>query len=280
MQRWFIINPKSGKKLGGSLQDVIKKYFPEDKIFFTQYQGHAKELAAKAAAESVAQVIIAGGDGTINEAVQSLAFTQTALGIIACGSGNGFARELGCSLGNLEDRVSTLKDFKVRPFDLGIAGGEYFINLAKFDALGAGGKRGKWPYFKIGAKAIFGYKAPLIKIKADGKEYEFKNLSTVFANGRQYGSGFYIAPKAAFDDGFLDMTIIKKANIFKLLLSLPSFFFPSCKIVSIADTYRIQSAEIIFSGGFSYHTDGEPKQGKDSLKIEIRPAAIKVLSRY
>lgn len=290
MQRWFIINPKSGKKLGGSLQDVIKKYFPEDKIIFTQYQGHARELAAKAAAQNIAQVIIAGGDGTINEAVQSLAFTQTALGIIACGSGNGFARELGCSLGNLEERVSCLKDFKVRTFDLGVAGGDYFINLAglgieadiasQFDALGAGGKRGKWPYFKIGAKAIFSYKAPLIKVKADGKEYEFKNLSLVFANGRQYGSGFYIAPKAAFNDGFLDMTVIKKANIFKLLLALPSFFFPSCKIVSIADTYRIQSAEIIFSGAFSYHTDGEPKQGKDSLRIEIRPAAIKVLSRY
>lgn len=287
MQRLFIINPKSGKKLGGGLEDVVKKYYPDDKIVFTQYKGHAKELAAEAVSKNIAQVIVAGGDGTINETVQSLAKTNTSLGIIALGSGNGLARELGCSLGTLEQRVGSLKDFKIKTYDLGLANGEYFINLAglgieadiaaKFDALGAEGKRGKWPYFKIGAKSLFTYKAPLVKVKADGKEYELKNLSLVFANGRQYGSGFFIAPKAAFDDGLLDMTAVKKANIFKLLLGLPSFFFPSCKIVSIADTYRIKSAEVYVSGNFSYHIDGEPKNGKDKLKIEICPKAIKVL---
>jgi len=287
MQRLFIINPKSGKKLGLGLKNIIKKYFPDDEIVFTEYKGHAKELAAQAVLSNTEQVIVAGGDGTINEAVQSLAKTNTALGIIALGSGNGFARELGCCLGALEQRVSSLKDFKIKTYDLGLANGEYFINLAgvgieadiaaKFDSLGAEGKRGKWPYFKIGAKSLFTYKAPLLKVKADGKEYELKNLSLVFANGRQYGSGFFIAPKAAFDDGFLDMTAVKQANIFKLLLGLPSFFFPSCKIVSIADTYKIKFAEVCISGCFSYHIDGEPKQGKDKLKIEICAKAIKVL---
>lgn len=287
MQRLFIINPKSGKKLGLGLKNIIKKYFPDDEIVFTEYKGHAKKLAAQAVLNNTEQVIVAGGDGTVNEAVQSLAKTNTALGIIALGSGNGLARELGCCLGILEQRVSSLKDFKIKTYDLGIANGEYFINLAgvgieadiaaKFDSLGAEGKRGKWPYFKIGAKSLFTYKAPLLKVKADGKEYELKNLSLVFANGRQYGSGFFIAPKAAFDDGFLDMTAVKQTNIFKLLLGLPSFFFPSCKIVSVADTYKIKSAEVYMPGSFSYHIDGEPKQGQDKLTIEICAKAIKVL---
>lgn len=289
MRTVFIINPKSGKKLGGdNLKLFINRHFPEGEIFFTEYKGHARELAAKAAAEGIERVIVAGGDGTINEAVQSLAGSQTALGVIALGSGNGLARELGCPLGALEERVRALKNFTVKTYDLGRAGGEYFINLAglgieadialKFDALGASGKRGKWPYFKIGAQSFFKYKAPEVKVKTDAGEYRFKVLSLVFANGRQYGSNFIIAPGASFCDGFLDMTVIKKTNIFKLLLGLPSFFMPSCKIVSVADTYKIRSARIECEGVFAYHIDGEPKTAADFLDVEIRPGAIKVLS--
>lgn len=289
MKTVFIINPKSGKKLGGSnLKFLINKHFPQAEILFTEYKGHASELAAKAAAEGAEKVIVAGGDGTINEAVQSLAGTQTALGVVALGSGNGLARELGCPLGALEERVRALKNFSVKTYDLGRANGEYFINLAgvgieadialKFDALGASGKRGKCPYFKIGAQSFFKYKAPSLKVKTDAGEYLFKAISLVFANGRQYGSNFIIAPAASFSDGFLDMTVIKKTNIFKLLLGLPSFFFPSCKIVSITDTYKIRSAKIELGGVFAYHIDGEPKTAKDILEIEICPGKLKVLS--
>lgn len=289
MKRLFIINPKSGKKLGGAdLLNLIKAEFPEAQIVFTEYKGHARELAAQAARQGYEQVIIAGGDGTINETVQSLAFTDTVLGIIALGSGNGLARELGCPLGSLEERVKAIKNFTVKKYDLGCVNGEYFINLtglgmeadiaAQFDNIGASGKRGKWPYFKIGFQSFFKYKAPGVSVKADGKEYKFKVLSLVFANGRQYGSNFFIAPKATFDDGLLDMTIIKKTNIFKLLLGLPSFFFPSCKIVSIADTYKIKEAEVNLPGKFSYHIDGEPKNAECGLKITVCPGAINILS--
>lgn len=288
MRTAFIINPKSGKKLGcGDIEGTIKKGFTQAEIVFTEFKGHARELARYFAEEAFDAVIVAGGDGTINEAVQSLAGTQTALGVIALGSGNGLARELGCPLGPLEQRVSALKNFRIKQFDLGRANGEYFINLAglgmeadiaaKFDEIGAGGKRGKWPYFKIGAKMFFAYKAPSLKVEADGKISEFEIMSLVFANGRQYGSNFKIAPKAAFDDGFLDMTVIRRANIFKLALGLPSFFFPSCKIVSIADTYKIRRAKVFTEGPFSYHIDGEPKKGENLLEIEICPGAIKVL---
>lgn len=288
MRTAFIINPKSGKKLGcGNIKEKIKKYFPQAETVFTEFKGHARDLAKNFARDGFEAVIVAGGDGTINEAVQSLASTQTALGVIALGSGNGLARELGCPLSSLEERISALKKFEIRQFDLGRANGEYFINLAglgmeadiaaKFDEIGAGGKRGKWPYFKIGVQSFFEYKAPLLKVEAEGKVFEFETMSLVFANGRQYGSNFKIAPKAAFDDGFLDMTVIRRASIFKLALGLPSFFLPSCKIVSIADTYKIRRAKVFLDGPFSYHIDGEPKKGKDCLEIEISPSAIKVL---
>ena len=291
MRTAFIINPKAGKKLGGGdIGKIIRKYFPAAEIKFTEFKGHARDLARRFAKEGFDAVIVAGGDGTINEAVQSLAGTQTALGVIALGSGNGLARELGCPLGALERRVSALTNFKMAHFDLGRANGEYFINLAglgmeadiaaQFDEIGASGKRGKWPYFKIGASLFFNYKAPLLKVEADGKMFEFRIMSLVFANGRQYGSNFKIAPQASFDDGLLDMTVIRRANPFKLALALPSFFFPSCKIVSAADTYKIRKAKVFLAGPFNYHIDGEPKKGKDVLEIEVLPNAIKTLRAF
>lgn len=63
-------------------------------ILYTQRAGHAVEIAAEKAREGVYAVVAIGGDGTINEIARSLVHTETALGIIPCGSGNGLARHL------------------------------------------------------------------------------------------------------------------------------------------------------------------------------------------
>ena len=63
-------------------------------IIKTEYAGHATQIAANAVRENVDVVVAIGGDGTINETARSLVHSNTALGIIPCGSGNGLARHL------------------------------------------------------------------------------------------------------------------------------------------------------------------------------------------
>lgn len=94
----FIINPISGTQ---GKEHILKwldekldknRYMPE--VIYTEWAGHAVEIASRKAKEEVFAVVAIGGDGTINEIARSLVHTKTALGIIPCGSGNGLARHL------------------------------------------------------------------------------------------------------------------------------------------------------------------------------------------
>ena len=96
----FIINPISGsketQKEKRKLPKVIMQTLDEGQwlpnITFTEYAGHATELARQYARMGFDAVVAVGGDGTVNEVAQGLRDTKTALGIIPLGSGNGFAR--------------------------------------------------------------------------------------------------------------------------------------------------------------------------------------------
>lgn len=94
----FVVNPISGtqsKELILSLLDEkINKTRYTWEVVYTERAGHAVQIAAKAAEEKADIVVAIGGDGTINEIARSLVHTDTALGIIPCGSGNGLARHL------------------------------------------------------------------------------------------------------------------------------------------------------------------------------------------
>lgn len=98
----FIVNPISGtqsKELVLSLLDEkIDKEMYTWEVVYTERAGHAIEIAADAADKNTDIVVAVGGDGTINEIARSLVHTNTALGIIPCGSGNGLARHLQISM--------------------------------------------------------------------------------------------------------------------------------------------------------------------------------------
>ncbi len=285
----FIINPKSGKgATAPQLAAAVKNHFPSARVVYTERKAHAKELAAQAVKDGMEKVIVAGGDGTINEAVQSLAGTQTALGVIARGSGNGLARELGCPLGNFDLALENIKNSKPVLCDVGMAQGEYFINLAglgieadiayKFDEHGKDGARGMWPYFKIGFNQVIKYIPKYLEIQLDdGQFLSCTPLTLVFANGRQYGSNFKIAPQSSLTDGYLDMVIVQNANPVRLLLGLPNFFIEGITPIKVTKTIKVQKALVHCRGNFYYHIDGEPKQGKDTFEIEIKKSALKIL---
>ena len=94
----FIINLKSGTSDKAAIPDIIASTLDRDKfdyeIAITQYAGHASEIAEKAKNNGVDVVVAVGGDGTVNEVARAIVHSNTALGIIPCGSGNGLARHL------------------------------------------------------------------------------------------------------------------------------------------------------------------------------------------
>lgn len=94
----FIMNPISGTISKAGIPEIIEKTLDKKKfdyqIRLTEYAGHASEIAIDAKNNGYDIVVAIGGDGTVNEVARALVHSQTALGIIPCGSGNGLARHL------------------------------------------------------------------------------------------------------------------------------------------------------------------------------------------
>ncbi|MBO4707899.1 MAG: diacylglycerol kinase family lipid kinase [Elusimicrobiaceae bacterium] len=283
----FIVNPSAGKhKNLKILEKDIKKLFPESETIYTKYAGNAKELALEAAQKNYSVTVAVGGDGTINEVTQGLVNSNTALGIIPCGSGNGFARMIKIPLKDTLKCLEIIKKGRARRIDVGQANNEYFLNVAGFgfDALVAqkfakSKRRGKLPYFKIGIKEYFSYQPVKCNlIFEDGIKTELSPLCLAFANGNQYGSNFYIAPKASLDDGLLDMINLAPANIFKILFGLPNFFKEGLSPIKLTNTKKIKEVTISVNGPFVYHIDGEPRECQNGkLKVKICPKSLIVI---
>lgn len=284
----FILNPKSGKGQADleTLAACIQLNFPQADMRLTKAAGHATELAKEAADMGFDAAVAIGGDGTINETACGLVGTETALGVIPRGSGNGFARELGMPL-LFEEAVMRLQRAKAVWCDAGRANGELFLNLAgvgieaniawQFMEHGKTGQRGMWPYFKIGAKTALSYKPKNLELTADGVTVKTAPLTLVFANGRQYGSNFKIAPQASLTDGLLDMVAVQDIAKWKLALTAPFFFTDSKRPFGVVQTAHVKRALIRQAGDIIYHIDGEPRKTKDSLEITVEPKALKVL---
>ena len=284
----FILNPVSGKHTTDidALCASIKTHFPKAVIQLTRAAGHATELAREAARQQADAAIAIGGDGTINETARGLVGTQTALGVIPRGSGNGFARELGMPL-DFNKALTALANAHIKPCDAGTANNELFLNVCgvgieaeiawQFMQHGQTGARGKWPYFKIGAKTVLAYKPPTFALEIDGTRTQAAPLTLVFANGRQYGSNFKIAPKADFSDGLLDMVAVHNLPKWKLALALPGFFTDSWRPFGITRSTQVKHVTISREGSFPYHIDGEPRQAQNILDISIQPHVLTTL---
>ena len=280
----FILNPISGGRLVDTEHwaRCIQTNFPGAEMRLTQSPGHATVLAQEAAAQQFHAVVAIGGDGTINETARALVGTSTILGVIPKGSGNGFAREIGM-MHPIEEALVLLQRARALPCDVGIANGELFLNLAGVGIEAAiawqfkdYGKRGKLPYFLIGAKTVFSYRPPELDVVFDGQQKKCQPLTLVFANGKQYGSNFKIAPQANLQDGLLDMVAVQNVSKWKLALAAPYFFTDRQKPFHITNTQQVKRAVITRNGEILYHIDGEPRKAQNRLEISLRPKALHV----
>lgn len=118
----FIVNPISGIHGKEFVLHLIDKYIDRTRYDYTvrktEYAGHACQLACQAAEEKTDIVVAIGGDGTINEIGRSLVHTDTAMGIIPCGSGNGLARHLHIPM-EPRGAIETLNKGFIKEIDYG-----------------------------------------------------------------------------------------------------------------------------------------------------------------
>lgn len=181
----------------------------------TSGAGDATTAAAKAAERRVPIVFVCGGDGTLNETVNGLVGSETAVSVIPSGTVNLWAREAGL-LKKPSEAVRLAVDGVRRRVDLGRAGSRYFLSMAGFgiDAAvahrvshGAKGRVGAAAYALSAAKQAMTYRGSRVTLSLDDEERSAWALMIVAGNTRKYAGLTQVTPDAIVDDGLLDVCV-------------------------------------------------------------------------
>lgn len=179
------------------------------------------ETVERAVSEGHDPIILGGGDGSISSTVDFLAHHHSTLGVLPLGTANDFARTLGIPT-ELERACETIANGKVVDVDLGLAGDNYYVNLASA-GLSVGVTRALSPVLKRRAGALAyplaamtaffrhePFAARLSFPDGDHEDVRYERLLQVaVGNGRFYGGGLVVAPGSGIDDGDLDVYAIK-----------------------------------------------------------------------
>ncbi len=274
----------------------------------TSAPGHARELATEAASDGVELLVAAGGDGTIHEAMNGLAGSETALAAVPAGTGNVWAREAGIPR-NSARALAWIEGARRVRIDLGRAGFEgpggereerrfllmcsTGLDAAVVQRIGGGGWAKRWlgpvPYGLRGTERLLRAPAAHTRIAIEGPEAAAIERSLLFAiagNTRLYGGVARLTGNARADDGLLDLVAFCGASLASRL-SLGARTVPRALGRGIrgplapllggsADYRRAAAIRIEPETPLAVQADGE-YLGNTPLTLTVEPRALDVL---
>lgn len=282
----FIINPVSGTEkkehIVTLIHETLKLSGIHYDIAYTDFAGHATELANQAIEQKYDAIVAVGGDGTINEIAQTLIKTKTALAIIPQGSGNGLARHLGIPL-NTKEAIKRLLEPQKMLIDAATANGNPFFCTSGigFDAhvsasFAARTFRGLFGYAYFTLKELFSYKPLTYTLEFEGQKIEREAFLVAFANAAQYGNNTYIAPQADIQDGKLDICILKSFPILQTPKIMWQVFNKTLPQNQYMETYKTDKVKISVTTAIPAHIDGESKGLGTSIEYKSISKALTV----
>lgn len=223
----LIVNPSSGRERAAEYADelvaALRRKYAEVQVVVTAGDSDAENAAAHAVAAGCSTVFVAGGDGTLNEAVNGVAFAggldRVRFGIFPMGTGNDFAAALGVP-DDLDEARGILLEERTLRVDVGVVNGRYFLNtsgggyIAEVSVAVTPQLKtiaGRLAYLIGGAQALLEYEPVRATVVAEPGELRVGLGLYAFAvcNSRLIGGGRLIAPDALIDDGLLDLCLIE-----------------------------------------------------------------------
>jgi diacylglycerol kinase (ATP) len=254
-------------------------------LWLTNGPGDARTLARRAVERNVGRVIVAGGDGTINEVIQELAGSETALGVLPMGTVNVWAREVGIPLADAKAR-EILVHGQTRRIDLGRVNGRYFLLMV---GIGVDGEVAqaveRKPLKRLGVlgyalAALWfgtGYLGFPLTLRVDRAEpVRTRALQVIVGNTQLYAGAFKFTWQARCDDGLLDLCVVHKRGPLGRLLVLLDFVLKREKRRLWVRYNTFREATIETRDPVAIQIDGEPA-GSTPAHVTIVPGALKVI---
>ena len=304
---YFIVNPGSqtgnAKTLWNELEQNLKKKKIEYKVYFTEGKNDAQYFASRICSEhpEMKRIIVAGGDGTVNEAINGLTdYNSFILGIIPMGSSNDLARGLGIPRNPGEVIERTLLPKKFIRVDHGLVISEDGSIVRKFavssgmgydadickKALHSKLKKflnkiglGKLVYYLIGLHLVFSCKRSPAVVIIDGKR-KMKFDSLIFAanmNTRYEGGGMPMSPSADPCDGKITVCLVHDISRLTHLRLMPSVIKGNHVKHKNIDQITAKTIEIKTDIPMTIHTDGEIAGESDHVTFSCFPEKVRMI---
>lgn len=297
-----IVNPMSGdgstRRAWPTIDRRLTRLGYQFDFRMTESTGDGERLGREAVEAGVDEVVVVGGDGTLNEVVNGL-FTAShgespdvTLSVLPSGTGRDFARNIG--LKSFENALETLGNGELRRLDVGrvdytdIEGerSRYFINAGD---VGIGAETaallnrsskilgGKISYFLGAARTVFSFRGRKATVHVDGELVHDDKLAMVcMANGRYLAGGMLMAPEASLDDGLFDILVLKDVPKSSLLGSLLPSVYLGRHINHPAVTFlRGSRIEVTAPEPLLFEVDGE-QPGTTDIRVTLLPGALRV----
>lgn len=291
----YFVNPISGTRNKKHLKEQIARYTRQLQIPFeildTSIDGDYRFVKEKIKQEKITDVVIAGGDGTINQIGSFLLGLDVNVGIIPMGSGNGLAYAAGIPK-NKKKAIDIVLTGKAAPcdgfmvnhkFGCMLSGIGYDAQVAK-DFLHQK-KRGLLTYLRLCLINYFNAPNYKVTVQIDEKRISKNILFISIANSNQFGNHVTIAPRASLNDGLLDVVMVCKNN--KLLTALALLWqIARGKIRSQEEAdlknktiMYFQCSEIFIDNPqrAPIHVDGEPIETSTTMQVKVIPNALRLI---
>ncbi|NET01803.1 MAG: lipid kinase [Sphaerospermopsis sp. SIO1G2] len=228
-------------------------------------------------------VIIGGGDGTLNAAVDAIVETQLPLGILPLGTANDLARTLGIP-NSLPEACQIIAAGQLQRIDLGRVNGKYFFNVASLglsvnitQKLTREVKR-RWGIFAYAAAAfqvVWKSRPFRAEIRTPSESFRVKTVQIAVGNGRYYGGGMAVFHDARIDDQRLDLYSLEIDHWWQMIPLLPAI--RQGRHIHWREVRAIQGQEIEIYTRKPYpiNTDGEITTSTPAV-FSLMPRAISV----
>jgi diacylglycerol kinase (ATP) len=283
----YLINPISGTVKKEGLKELIEKETTAKQIAFeivpTNAAGNYDFLKEKIIAENITDIVLVGGDGTVNQAVASLKDEKVRFGIIPMGSGNGLARAANIPM-KAKEALQMVFEGQSKMTDAFYINKQFSCMLSGigFDAqvahdFAAKSSRGLLTYTQQSLVNFFKAQPYQFEIILPDFSFYTDAFFISIANSNQFGNNFTIAPQASLNDGLLDIVIVQKMNKAKLPFAVLKQIRGNNKLQEMVDSitnknvlyFQVPSLTIKNLKHAPFHIDGEPKETHEEFRIEI-----------